>query len=183
MARVALYAMESTSWLTAIRDAARLMRTLFSCHFRACATYDTTVTLQCWQSNLWETYLSTEHLPYNIYTGCNRRNGPNFGRVFLMLNCTEKTQNTYTQSWTVWEIMAIENCGLPLGPRTTAGVLIYWYVYSRSCVRENILAMVERSAWRMIHPMYTLIRECIVNTSGSGQAGVLRHHSTFQYDV
>jgi hypothetical protein len=40
--------------------------------------------------------------------------------------------------------------------------------------------MVERNA---IHPMYTLIRECIVNTSGSGQAGVLPHHSTFQYDV
>ena len=33
-----------------------------------------------------------------IYTGCNRRNGPNFGRVFLMLNYTEKTQNTYVQS-------------------------------------------------------------------------------------
>jgi hypothetical protein len=29
-----------------------------------------------------------------IYTECNRRNGPNFGRVFLMLNYTEKTQNT-----------------------------------------------------------------------------------------
>ena len=24
------------------------------------------------------------------YTGCNRRNGPDFGRVFLMLNYTEK---------------------------------------------------------------------------------------------
>ena len=34
----------------------------------------------------------------HIYTGCNRRNGPNFGRVFLMLNYTEKTQNTYIQS-------------------------------------------------------------------------------------
>jgi hypothetical protein len=32
------------------------------------------------------------------YTGCNRRNVPNFGRVFLMLNYTEKTQNTYIQS-------------------------------------------------------------------------------------
>ena len=32
------------------------------------------------------------------YTGWNRRNGPNFGRVFLMLNYTEKTQNTYIQS-------------------------------------------------------------------------------------
>ena len=26
-----------------------------------------------------------------IYTGCNRRKGPDFGRVFLMLNYTEKT--------------------------------------------------------------------------------------------
>jgi hypothetical protein len=34
----------------------------------------------------------------SIYTGCNRRKGPNFGRVFLMLNYTEKTQNTYVQS-------------------------------------------------------------------------------------
>ena len=32
------------------------------------------------------------------YTGWNRRNVPNFGRVFLMLNYTEKTQNTYIQS-------------------------------------------------------------------------------------
>ena len=28
---------------------------------------------------------------YFRYTGCNRRNGPDFGRVFLMLNYTEKT--------------------------------------------------------------------------------------------
>jgi len=32
------------------------------------------------------------------YTACHRRNGPNFGRVFLMLNYTEITQNTYIQS-------------------------------------------------------------------------------------
>ena len=38
------------------------------------------------------------------YTGCNRRNGPDFGRVFLMLNYTEKPQNTYIQSSTVTEI-------------------------------------------------------------------------------
>ena len=37
-------------------------------------------------------------LLYYIYTGCNRRNGPDFGRVFLMLNYTEKPQNTYIQS-------------------------------------------------------------------------------------
>ena len=27
----------------------------------------------------------------SVYTECNRRNGPDFGRVFLMLNYTEKT--------------------------------------------------------------------------------------------
>ena len=37
-----------------------------------------------------------------------------------MLNYTEKPQNTYVQSRTVWEIKAIENCGLPWGPRTIA---------------------------------------------------------------
>jgi len=34
----------------------------------------------------------------SIYTGCNRRNGPDIGRVFLMLNYTEKPQNPYIQS-------------------------------------------------------------------------------------
>ena len=43
-----------------------------------------------------------------IYTGCPRRNGQNFGRVFLMLNYTDITQNTYIQSWTVTEILARE---------------------------------------------------------------------------
>ena len=38
------------------------------------------------------------------YTGCNRRNGPDFGRVFLMLNYTENPQNTYIQSSMVTEI-------------------------------------------------------------------------------
>ena len=33
-----------------------------------------------------------------IYTGCNRRNVRDFGRVFLMLNYTDITQNTYIQS-------------------------------------------------------------------------------------
>jgi hypothetical protein len=32
------------------------------------------------------------------YTGCPRRNVPNFGRVFLMLKYTDITQNTYIQS-------------------------------------------------------------------------------------
>ena len=64
-----------------------------------------------------------------------------------MLNYSEKPQNTYIQSWTAWEIIAIENCGLPSGPRTIA---VSW-------------------------ASYLLV--------GQQLAGVLRHHSTFQYDV
>ena len=33
-----------------------------------------------------------------IYTGCPRRNVPDFGRVFLMLKYADITQNTYIQS-------------------------------------------------------------------------------------
>jgi hypothetical protein len=35
-----------------------------------------------------------------------------------MLNYTDITQNTYIQSWTVTEIMAIEKCGLLVVPCT-----------------------------------------------------------------
>ena len=54
----------------------------------------------------------------HVYTECPRRNGQNFGRVFLMLHYTDITQNTYIQSWTVTEIMAREKCGLLGCPRT-----------------------------------------------------------------
>ena len=63
---------------------------------------------------------NTNFIYIYIYTGCHRRNGPNFGRVFLMLNYTDITQNTYVPSWTVIEIMAKRNCGLPSVPRTIA---------------------------------------------------------------
>jgi len=33
-----------------------------------------------------------------VYTECSRRNVQYFGRVFLMLNYTDITQNTYIQS-------------------------------------------------------------------------------------
>ena len=49
--------------------------------------------------HLWQGFLL-------FYTGCPRRNVPDFGRVFLMLKYTDITQNTYVQSWTVTEIMA-----------------------------------------------------------------------------
>ena len=55
------------------------------------------------------------------YTECPRRNVPNFGRVFLMLNYTDITQNTCVQSWTVTEIKAREKCGLVAVPRTVPG--------------------------------------------------------------
>jgi hypothetical protein len=42
------------------------------------------------------------------YTGCPRRNVPDFRRMFLKLKYTNITQNTYIQSWTVTEIMARE---------------------------------------------------------------------------
>jgi hypothetical protein len=47
-----------------------------------------------------------------LYTGCPRRKGPNFGRVFLRSNCTDITQNTYIQCSMVTEILAREKCGL-----------------------------------------------------------------------
>jgi hypothetical protein len=34
----------------------------------------------------------------HTYTGCPRRNVPDFGRVFLMLKYTDITQNTYIHS-------------------------------------------------------------------------------------
>ena len=43
-----------------------------------------------------------------IYTGCPRRKGPNFGRVFLRSNYTDIIQNTYIQSSMVTEILARE---------------------------------------------------------------------------
>jgi hypothetical protein len=42
------------------------------------------------------------------YTGCPRRNVPDFERVFLMLKYSDITQNTYVQSWTVTKIMSTE---------------------------------------------------------------------------
>jgi hypothetical protein len=57
-------------------------------------------------------FYSSSRVLHFIYTGCPRRNVPDFGRVFLMLKYTDITQNTYIQSSTVTEIMAREKCGL-----------------------------------------------------------------------
>jgi len=63
---------------------------------------------------------------HSRYTGCPRRNVPDFGRVFFMLKYTHITQNTYVQSWTVTEIMAREKCGLLAGPHI---VPVSWQSY------------------------------------------------------
>ena len=44
----------------------------------------------------------------SVYTGCPRRKGRNFGRVFLRSNYNDITQNTYIQSSMVTEILARE---------------------------------------------------------------------------
>ena len=54
---------------------------------------------------------------YTVYTECTGGNVPDFGRMFLTLNYTDLTQNTYIRSWTVTEIMAREKCGLLVVPR------------------------------------------------------------------
>ena len=43
-----------------------------------------------------------------VYTGCNRTNGPDFGRVFLRSYYTDITQNTYIQNSMFTEILARE---------------------------------------------------------------------------
>ena len=68
-----------------------------------------------------------------VYTGCHRRNGPNFGNVFLMLNYTDITQNTYIQSWTVTEIMAREKCGHLAFPRTVLLQLCSAFILREQC--------------------------------------------------
>jgi len=40
-----------------------------------------------------------------ICTGCNRRNEPDFGRVFVRSYYTDITQNTYIQSSMLTEIL------------------------------------------------------------------------------
>jgi len=87
-------------------------------------------------------YLSTYVCTYvGGYIGCPRRNVPDFGRVFLMLKYTDITQNTYVQSWTVTEIMAIERCGLLAGPRT---VPVSWQPYP--CPSLSVVSYYSNSA-------------------------------------
>ena len=60
------------------------------------------------QTEIWTLGFTHAFQSFKIYTGCPRRNVPEFGRVFLILKHTDITQNTYVQIWTVTEIMARE---------------------------------------------------------------------------
>ena len=86
------------------------------------------------------------------YTGCPRRNVPDFGRVFLMLKYTNITQKTYVQSWMVKEIMAREKCGLLAGPRT---VPVSWQSYP--CPSLSVVSYDSSSAHARLIP------ECVVS--------------------
>ena len=85
-------------------------RHTYTAHFKMCV----------WRDKIQNRQFIIRTNKLKTHTGCPRRNGQNFGRVFLMLNCTDITQNTYIQSWTVTEIMAIEKCGLLGCPRTVS---------------------------------------------------------------
>jgi len=74
-------------------------------------------------------------LIFYIYTGCPRRNVPDYRRVFLMLKYTDITRNIYVQSWTVMEIMVREKCGLLACPRT---VHVSWQVLSMSVLEYGV---------------------------------------------
>ena len=79
------------------------------------------IMLQCFAYLVKLKLKSIPQMLYGIWydnTGCHSRKGPNFGRVFLMLNYTDITQNTYIQSWMVTEIMAGEKCGHFAFPRS-----------------------------------------------------------------
>jgi len=56
----------------------------------------------------YELYFLQRNIKYPTYTGCNRKNGPDFGRVFLRSNYNDITQNTYTQRSMFTEILARE---------------------------------------------------------------------------
>ena len=78
----------------------------------------------CVRSNHVPKWWFSYPFPWKKYTGCNRRNVRDFGRVFLMSDYTDITQNTYIQSSMVTEILAREKCGLLWCLRT---VLCSWH--------------------------------------------------------
>ena len=70
--------------------------------------HDRTARLLKVRYNMWAYIIVYNVKGISTYTGCNRRNGPDFGRVFLRSYYTDITQNTYIQSSMVTEILARE---------------------------------------------------------------------------
>ena len=87
-----------------------------------------------------------------LYTGCNRRNVRDFRREFLRSNYTDITQNTYIQSWTVTEIMAIKMCGL-LGCRRT--VVSNIILVNCACPTRHVYAMTLASALQWVGELWS----------------------------
>jgi len=84
-----------------------------------------------------------------LYTGCPGGNVPDFGRMFLKLKYTDITQNTYSRSWTVTDIMAREKCGCLAVPPTLPGsrdVLLY-----TAHVRPAVYSRVKRTHTATAH--------------------------------
>jgi hypothetical protein len=92
-----------------------------------------------WDRQIWPSKYS--NIIIYFYTGCPRRNVPDFGKVFLMLKYTDITQNTYVQSWTVTEIMAREKCSLLWG--STHGT-VSWQSYP--CPSFSVVSYYGNSA-------------------------------------
>jgi len=75
--------------------------------------------------------------PRYTYTGCPGGAVPDFRRIFLKLNYTDITQNSYIRSWTVTEIMAREKCGLLAVPCTVPGLrdVLPYTAHVRPCLQ------------------------------------------------
>ena len=73
-------------------------RNSLSCITALVGHFETKISMRIQTGNLKSFAGTTEYIYIYIYTGCPRRNVPDFGRVFLKLKYTDITQNTYVQS-------------------------------------------------------------------------------------
>ena len=109
---------------------------------------------------VWKITNFFKHTP--IYTGCPRSNVGDFGRVLLMLNYTDITQNTYIQSWTVTEIMTIEKCGLLGGPRTVRRPWRHTRTLRMPGNETSLANIVMQWPWRVGYKICLMTLGCIM---------------------
>jgi hypothetical protein len=81
------------------------------------------------------------------YTGCPRRNVQHFGRVFLMLNCTDITQNTYIRSLTVIQIIGQRKVWSSCDSRHCNWLADVFY---RLSLRLHAVSRVETALWKVV---------------------------------